>query len=312
VYLHFLVLLLCTLYGAVFPIGKATLEYAPPLFITGSRMLLSAVLLLLYQFLFHRKKFFFKKQHLLPVVVIGCTNVYLANALEFWGLQFMGSGKTCFLYSFSPIATALLSYLCFSEKMNLQKWFGIFIGILGFIPILLAHSNTEDQSGLVGFLSWAELALLGAAVVTAIGWMTMRIMVKQQGYPSIMANANSMLVGGMMALIHSLYVENWSPIPITNISAFLPPFLLLMLVSNIISYNLNALLLRHYTATYLSFVGLSQPFFAAVFGFIFLNEVISPYFWISMLAVCLGLYIYYQQELKQGLVPKRHHAKSSH
>lgn len=300
--LHFLVLLLCTLYGSVFTLGKVTLDYAPPLFITGARMLVAAILLLLYQFCFHRKDFVFKKEHLGPVLLVGFTNVYLTNALEFWGLQYMQSGKACFIYSFSPIATALLSYVWFSEKITLQKWLGLAIGMVGFIPILMAHSGAEDTSGYIGSLSFAELALLGAAVATAIGWMSMRVVV-HRGYSSVMANANSMLFGGTVALIHSLYVENWAPLPITNINQFLPPFLLLTLISNIICYNLNAYLLRQYTATYLSFAGLSQPFFAAVFGFLFLNEIMSYYFWISFISVSIGLYIYYRQELKEGLTP---------
>jgi drug/metabolite transporter (DMT)-like permease len=304
VYYQSLVFLLCALYGSVFTIGKITLEFSSPLFITGARMLLAGVLLLLFQFISHRSQFYLKKAHLLPMFIIGLTNVYLANALEFWGLQYMESGKACFLYSFAPIATAVLSYFWFSEKINWIKCLGLTIGVLGFIPVLIAHSSTEDFSGKFGFLSFAELAILGAAICTAVGWMTMRVMVKHQKYSPIMANATSMCVGGVLALIHSLLVEVWLPVPVTDFSEFIGPFLLLMLISNIIAYNLNSYLLKHFTATYLSFTGLSQPIFAALFGYIFLQEVMHEYFWISMLAVILGLYIYYQQELKQGLTPR--------
>lgn len=303
-YYQSLVFLLCALYGSVFTIGKITLEYSSPLFITGSRMLLAGVLLLLFQFFFHRPQCYVKKNHILPMCIIGLTNVYLANALEFWGLQFMESGKTCFLYSFAPIATALLSYFWFSEKITWLKCLGLTIGVLGFIPVLIARESTEDFSGRLGFFSYAELAVLGAALCTAIGWMTMRVMVKNQNYSPIMANATSMCVGGAFALVHSLFAEVWLPIPVTDFSEFIGPFLLLMLISNIIAYNLNSYLLKHFTATYMSLTGLTQPVFAAIFGYIFLQEVMHEYFWISILAVMLGLYIYYQQELKQGLTPR--------
>lgn len=305
--LQFLVLLLCALYGSVFTIGKFALDYSSPLFITGSRMLLASVLLLLYQFYFQHKDFFFKREHFWPTVIMGITSVYLTNALEFWGLQFMESGKACFIYGFSPIATALLSYFWFSEKLTSLKCIGLSLGLLGFLPILIAQSgNMEDLSGRLGFFSYAELAMLAAATTNAIGWMTMRVMIKDRGYSPVMANATSMMVGGMLALIHSFLVDNWSPIPVmtNDFWPFLQSFLLLTLVSNIICYNLNSYLLRYFTATYLSFAGLSQPIFAAFFGYIFLNEVMSQYFWISFIAVSVGLYIYYQQELKQGLSPK--------
>lgn len=302
--LHFLVFILCALYGSVFTIGKVTLEYSSPLFITGTRMLLAALLLLAYQYCFDRKAFIFKRTHFWPTVIMGVTSIYLTNFLEFWGLQFMESGKACFIYGFSPIATALLSYFWFSEKLTTLKCFGLSLGLLGFLPILMMNSgNMEDLSGNIGFFSYAELAMLGAATTNAIGWMTMRVMIKNRGSSPVMANASSMSVGGMLALIHSFLIDNWAPFPVTNFWPFLESFLLLTLVSNIICYNLNSYLLRYYTATYLSLAGLSQPIFAAFFGYIFLHELMSQYFWISFVAVSIGLYIYYQQELKQGLSP---------
>lgn len=302
--LQFLVLLLCALYGLVFTLGKITLEYSSPLFITGSRMLLAAIVLLAFQFTFHRNKFTFKKQFLLPAFIIGISGVYLCNAFEFWGLQFMEASKACFIYSFSPIATAILSYFWFSEKITPVKWIGLFIGIIGFLPSLIMHSNTEDKSGVIGFLSFAEIAIILAAIASSIGWIAMRVMVKEQRCSFIMANASSMLIGGILALLHSWMVESWHPLPIVDFIPFLKSFIALTLVSNIICYNLNALLLRTFTATYLSFAGLTQPFFAAIFGWILLNEVMSIYFWISVLTVTFGLYIYYKEEFRLGHIIK--------
>jgi len=304
VYLQSLVLLLCGLYGSVFIFGKLTLESAPPFFITALRMILAGILLLSYQFCFQRQKFILRKEHLGPILLIGLTGVYLTNVLEFWGLQFMEAGRACFLYSFSPIATALMSYAWFSEKLTLQKWLGILIGVLGFLPLLIGPNSVEDTTDQLFILSYAELAILGAAIATSIGWLAMRDTVKNRGYSPVMANATSMLVGGILALIHSLIVEPWDPIPVNDLKAFLPWFLCLMLVSNLISYNLHSVLLRSFSATYLSFAGLSQPFFAALFGWLFLDEILTPPFWISALAVTLGLYIYYQEELKIKEVSK--------
>lgn len=301
-HLHFSVLLLCALYGLVFPLGKFTLEYAPPLFITGGRMLLAGVLLLIYQIIFNRRAFTLKKEQLWPLFIIGLTNIYLVNAFEFWGLQYMEAGKACFIYSFCPISTAILSYIWFSEKITWQKWTGLFIGIVGFVPILMADAGQEDISGHFFFLSYAELAILAAAIITSVGWLTMRVVVKHQNMSSVMANGTSMLMGGVIALSHSFFVDPWNPLPVSDMASFLPWFLALTLVSNIICYNLNAMLLRHYTATYISFAGLSQPFFAALFGWLLLGEVMSPYFWISMLAVSFGLFLYYREDLKQGYI----------
>ncbi len=298
VYLQILVLLLCVLYGSVFVFGKLTLEFAPPLFVTGARMIIASLLLLIYQFFFNRQHFVFHKKHIVPVLVIAIAGVYLTNAFEFWGLQYMEAGKACFLYSFCPIATAMMSYVWFSEKLNIQKCIGLIIGILGFIPLLIGHSSTDDDTGYLLFLTFAELAILAAAITSALGWIGMREVVKNRGYTTVMANATSMLIGGMIALFHSFITEVWDPVPISDFWGFLPWFLCLTLVSNLISYNLHGMLLKSFTATYLSFAGLSQPFFAAFLGWFFLDEILSPYFWISVIILSFGLTLYYQQELK--------------
>lgn len=297
-YLQSLVLLLCILYGSIFVLGKLALAYAPPVFVTGARMLIAGILLLGYQYIFQRKDFVLKKEHLVPILILSVAGVYLTNILEFWGLQYIETGKACFLYSFCPIATAMLSYFWFSEKLSLQKWLGIMLGVLGFMPLWFGPASTQDKTGNLLFLSLAEFTIIAAAIFSAMGWIAMQELVKNRGYSASMANGTSMMVGGILALMHSFMVERWNPTPISDIGSFLPPFLGLTLVSNLICYNLHAMLLRTFTATYLAFVGLTQPLFAAFLGWFFLNEVLNISFWLSVIAVSFGLYIYYQQDLK--------------
>lgn len=300
-HLHILVLSLCTLYGSVFVFGKLTLAYAQPLFITAARMMLAGIVLLGFQFWFNRSHFHFKRQHIRPILIIALTNVYLCNALEFWALQFMEAGKACFIYSFAPIATALLSYVCFNERITPKKWIGLLIGVLGFIPILIAHTSAEENAvNSILFFSYAELAILGAATASAVGWLIMQHTVKTLGYSSMMANGSSMLLGGIFALLHSLLVENWAPLPVSDVWPFLQWFVILTITSNFIAYNLNAFLLKMHTATYLSLASLSQPFFAALIAWLFLGELQSIYFWLSFLIVSLGLYIYYKEEFREA------------
>ena len=304
-----LVFLLCALYGSVFVFGKITLEYSTPLFVTAARMLLAGLMLLAYQFFFHRNQFTISKAHLWPLFFIAIFGVYLTNAFEFYGLEFMDAGKACFLYSFAPIATALISRFFFSEKLNTIKWAGLIIGILGFLPMLLsAEEPSESRNQHLLFLSFAEIAILIAAVTSSIGWIGMQSAVKRHHSPPLMANGISMLLGGLVALMHSFLIDNWDPIPVAKdqLTQFLPWFLVLMIVSNLISYNLNAVLLRTFSATYMALAGLTQPLFAALFGWLFLNEVMSPYFWVSVVIVSLGLFIYYRGErLQQDLFHKK-------
>ncbi len=295
-----LVFLLYALFASVFTISKVGLEYTQPFFFVGSRMALAGFLMLLFQYLFRRGKFQVNKQHIWLIVKLGIFNIYLTNVYEFWVLKYLTSFKTCFIYSLSPFLSALFSYFILSEKLSTKKWIGLTIGFLGLMPILLSQGAAESEVGSLLFFSWAELSVMSAAVCSVYGWILLRKCVNEGGYSPFMANGMSMLIGGAIALCHSLAVEEWHPIPVTNLPTFLECTLLLILISNMICYNLYGQLLKKFTATFMSFAGFTTPFFTALFGWIVLSEVVGWPFFLSSIGVLTGLTIFYMEELKQG------------
>src|SRR4051794_37249204 len=124
----YLVLILYGLFASVFTIAKIGLQYTQPFFFVGTRMMLAGIILLGYQYFFHREGFKLKKYHFWQIFRLAAFNIYLTNVFEFWGLKYLTSFKTCFIYSLSPFLSALLSYFIFSEKMSGKKWIGLIIG----------------------------------------------------------------------------------------------------------------------------------------------------------------------------------------
>lgn len=295
-----MIFLLYSLFACVFVISKTGLEYSQPIFLVGSRMLLAGLIILGFQYLFRRERFNFQKRDFWLIIRLAVVNIYLTNVFEFWGLQSLSPSKTCFLYSLSPFLSALFSYWMFSETMTAKKWLGMIIGFLGIVPIMLTESRTEmQQSHLLGF-SWGELSVLIAVVCSVYGWILLRDVVKERGYSPMMANGMSMAVGGSIALMHSSLVETWDPLPITEGMPFLACFVLLIIVSNLICYNLYGFLLKRFTATLISFAGLSTPLFTALFAWIWFGEIVGWPFFLSAFIVFIGLSLFYQEELKQG------------
>jgi drug/metabolite transporter (DMT)-like permease len=260
-------------------------------------MIIAGTLLLCYQYV-RGESIVLKRAYIWPLTVLTIFNVYLTNVLEFWGLQYLTSAKACFLYNLSPFVAALFSYFMFKERMTLLKCLALVIGFLGFIPILITDSAPESSVGGIGFISWPELALLGAAIATVYGWIAMKQLVKLH-YSAISANGISMLAGGILSLITSFFFEAWCPYPVTSWSQFFIWIGLLTLVSNIICYNLYGYLLKKHSATFMTFVGFSSPFFTAFFGWLWLNETVTWHFYFSAAIVFTALYLYYYEELKE-------------
>lgn len=298
------VILLYATWSSIFSIGKWTLQFAPPLFVTGTRMIFAGALLLGYLALRKKLPIRFNKVQWLSIFLLSLLSIYLTNALEFSGLQYLSAGKTCFIYSLSPFFAAFFSYLHFGEKMNSRKWMGMLVGVLGFLPALYAQTDGEGLTGGVGFLSWPSLAIMGAALFSVYGWVLLRLVVKDQEISPVTVNGYSMLFGGLFALLHSYFSDSWNPTPVTGVSSFIQGTLVMTLISNIICYNLYGFLLKRFTATFLSFMGLLSPIFASLNGWILLGETPSLYIFISTGIVTLGLWMVYQEELKQGYIRK--------
>jgi len=291
-----LVFLLYALWASVFTVAKEAVMYAEPFFIVGTRMLVAGCCMLAYAAWKYPLSLKLSSISVKRILLLGLLNIYITNTLELWGLQYLTSFKTCFLYSLSPFLSAFLSYLLLNDRMSARKWLGLLVGFAGFIPILILQNPEEGISGQFGVFSWAELAVLGAVFASVLGWILLKQLVASS--PPTVANGYSMLVGGFLAIIHSLFVESWTPIPVQDYSIWIQTSLFLIIVSNFLGYNLYGFLLKKFSPTFMAFAGLSTPLFTALFGWIFHGEVVTLPFFISLGIVFLGLLIFYFEELK--------------
>jgi len=277
------------------------LAYAAPIFFVAFRMVVAGVILIAYCYWKDPALLRIKRKDYTHISMMVFMHIYLAFVLDLVALQYMSSFKAAFIYNLSPFITALFSYIYFYETMTPKKWVGLLIGFSGFLPTLLAQAPGE-QNGHLFFLSWPELMMIGSVVAAVVGWISMRSLVKD-GYQPIAVNGIGMLGGGLLALATSALFENgWHPVPVTDWWSFLKITAAVILVANIIYYNLYGYLLKTYTATFMAFVGFLSPLFAALFGWYFLDETISPTFFFSLFVVVIGLTIFYQEELRQGYI----------
>ena len=132
------------------------------------------------------------------------------------------------------------------------------------------------------------------------GLIIARRLIKREGYNPLWVNGVSMLSGGVMLLAYSAGFEEWYTVfPIANIGQFGFYVLLMALMGDVLAYNLHVILLRRYTATFLSFAGFMYPLFSAFLGWFFLSEGITWNFLISTGIAFIGLYIFYGEELNE-------------
>lgn len=298
-----LIIFMYALFSSSFSVGKILLTYASPILLVGLRMIPAGVILIGYQLARHHKLPKFNKNELILYAQIIILGIYAAYIFRFWGLKYLASSKTALLFNASPFFTALYSYVFFHEKMTHKQWFGLIIGFLGLIPILMTTSITEQKIGEFLYISWPEIAILIAVSLHSYGWIVVRQLVKNKDHSPAIVNGITFLFGGLLALVTAPFLEDLKPID--NVAPFIGWLSYVIIVSNIICYNLYGYLMKHYTATFISFAGFIVPIFAGLYGWGFLHEKITWHFYLSCFIVFIGLYLFYQDELKyKALVSK--------
>lgn len=299
--LMFQILLLYTICAATFTLSKAALFYADPFFCIGFRMLIAGIFLLGWSFFTGTFKKPVKRDWPL-LAQVALFSICIAYMGDLWSLQYLMSSESALIFNLSPFAAAFFSYVWFKEKMTTKKWIGFCIGFCSIIPLVCKDACFSFTHITARLLPIAVLII--SVISSAYGWIVIRELVKNRAYSSAFVNGFSMCIGGMIALLFSWTFESWTPSPVVSWEKFLILIGATILVANIVFSNFYTILLKHYTATLLSFSGLICPLIVTFFGWIFLGEALTLTIVLSAFCASFGIAIFYHEELIQGYVKK--------
>ncbi len=304
-----LILLLYMLFASTFTLGKIALEYISPILFIAIRMISAGILMLGYQYFFNHSRWRYQWRDAVAFVQLTVFLMFIPFVAEYWALQYVTASKACLLYNLSPFVTALFAYFLLAERLTRKQWFGLMIGFLGFIPILISQTDIELLTFHIGVISMPEIFLLISVISSCYGWIIMKQLVKERSYSSVMVNGVAMLWAGVLSLLTSLILEGKPHLYTVNRSFYgLSPYhyallmtmlctILLVLIGHVVCFNLYSVLLRRYSATFISFAGFVTPLFAALFDWIIFGQLAPVAFFITVGLVGCGLYTFYQDEL---------------
>jgi drug/metabolite transporter (DMT)-like permease len=298
-----LVVLLYALLASTFVFAKHALSYANPCFLIGFRMLVAGSLLILFQIIKDKKSLRIKRADWWLFCKAALFHIYLSFILEFWSLQYLTALKTTIIYSSTPFIAALLSYFLLGERLAKQKILGIVIGLGGLAPVIMAAASGAEVSMEVLSISMPEIVLFGAVISGSYAWFIVKALM-DKGYQLGVINGVAMLGGGLMSMMTAITVEGVSN-PVHDWPHFLGWVLLLILVANIVVYNLYGWLLRRYSITFVTFSGFLCPSFGALYEWLFMSGVVTWHYFVSLVLVTLGLYVFHKEELDERIKRRR-------
>lgn len=280
--------------------NKFLLEYFPPIFFVGIRMLAAGIMLWAITHVKKNKISIadLKKDALSILLIITCTT-YIPAICKSFALKYMASSQVAFFGTLDPFITALYAYILFNEKLTTRKITGICIAIFGAI-ILLTHANQISYFKAFSFVSYPEIAALLSVAIGRYGWILVQSLLREHRYNPMQLNSITMIGSGILSLLTSFFFER-EP---TRSIAFTPLFIFLIsytiIIGNVISLTLYASLLKQYQATLLSLAGFSVPLFVYFYGWIFLHEPLSHYFFISLGLSLIGFIIFAFDDIQKA------------
>ena len=119
------IILLQALFATSFPMGKYLMNFASPLFLSGTRMLLAGSILLIYEFCRTSTRFRLQPKDWWVFAQIIILGQYATYALRLYSLRELPVWKVSFFYNFSPFLTALYAFLLFNQRLSLKQWLGL-------------------------------------------------------------------------------------------------------------------------------------------------------------------------------------------
>jgi len=271
-----------------------------PLFVAGVRFLVSGLILLTF-YLSQHKNFQYAQltQLITPLFFKYSLCLYTLSTIGFsWGLQYVDPVKACFVFVLAPFVTAIFLYFLKGEQLSTQKIIGLIIGFISVIPIILESSHGEFSHvpwhlSMIGYLVFAS-----AVIFFAYGWtLSTELYQSIHNIPSLLITAIAFMLGGSISLIILLIIHPQEAFNIELTSEF-GWLLLLYSILSAISYNLYTVLLRQYSPTFISFASFLEPAFGLLYAFLFLGQSLSIIAFCSLIGLGLGLYIFYQEELR--------------
>src|SRR3989344_5915857 len=138
-----------------FIVGKVGMVYAPPIFFSSVRALISGIVLLGYSRFYLRENLKIFRSDISLFMQVAFFGEFITNITMFWALQYMFAAKVAFFYLFTPFFTAFICWVYGLEQFSIKKIIGLFIGLFGLIPFFVSQLRSEGEfAGYASFFSF--------------------------------------------------------------------------------------------------------------------------------------------------------------
>jgi len=253
----FILLLVALIWGSAFAAQRVAADHLGPFLFNGVRFII-AVLVLLPMARFRLKV----ARGILPWVALAGIVLFTASALQQAGMQYTTAGNAGFITGLYVVLVPLVMVVFLRQPVSRWTWLAAGIATIGALLLSTGGEiklNPGDALELAGAGAWAVHVLL-------VGWLARRTDVL-----SFVILQD--LVSAVLNVVFSLFTD------ISTLPGLLPAAWAVLytgIFSIGIGYALQGIGQRHAPPADAAIILSLEAVFAALFGFMFLNERLLP------------------------------------
>lgn len=258
------------LWGSTYLAIKYAIETLPPFLMAGSRFIFAGVVLMIWARLSkdYEKP---KAAHWKTSLVVGTLLLLGGNGGVVFAQHYISSSLAALLVATEPFWIVLLSWLWLGKsRPNLKTVLGIAVGFFG--VWLLINGQTTNSAANIGSMQFFGAI---AVMLAALSWATGSIYGLRSPVPksSILTAGMQMFSGGMVLLVVSLIMGEWSTFSISQVSAnswF--GLIYLMIFGSLIGYTAYSWLLKNARPEMVATYAYVNPIVAIFLGWLIAGE----------------------------------------
>lgn len=198
---------LSAIWGSSFLFLRLTSPVFGPIFLIEMRVL-SGLAVLLPLFLFLGKHAEFQK-HWKMIATVSLMNMAIPFCFFAFSAVYIGAGLLSIINATVPIFSACVAYVVYRERLSRSSLFGLLIGFLGVVVLMLNPSESFGSSGWLAILTALLASLLyGTAINLTVNNL--------QGISGLTITAGGLFVSSVVLLPFALWARP-EVLPVGNI-----------------------------------------------------------------------------------------------
>lgn len=273
----FKLLFLAALWGSSFIFIRIVSPSLGPILTTFLRVFIASITMLVYFRMIHVDIHW--KLHWRKYVMIGLINSALPFCLYSFAGLYIPASYSVILNSTSPFFGALFSWIMFKEHFSVRQIGGLILGVIGVSLVVKIAQVNNDQ-----YFYFSLLACLAAAACYGFSGNFVKKIANE--VPALGIAAGSQ-IGASFILIGPTLLQ---PAPQNVTVGVILALLALATMCSALAYILYYQLMAEVGATKALTVTLLMPPFGMLWGFTFLNEVITLQMIIGTVLILIGTY----------------------